>query len=107
MSLSQSKAIESAVLAAVAGLLGYLMRTLKRGRKVRAVSVVLETLSSGFVGYMVFLLCRAMKLEDAWVGPIVGVFGWVGASASIRVLETVVEKRLGISDGKGAGDANS
>jgi hypothetical protein len=88
------KELEVVVLATIAGALGYLMRTIRRGRKVRALYVLLEAGSSGFVGYMVFLLCRAMHVPEAWLGPVVGIFGWLGASSSIAVLERIVLRKL-------------
>ena len=98
--MQRLKELETILLAAVGGTLGYLMRTIRRGKRVRLTLCGLEACASGFVGYLIFLLCRAMKIDDNWVGPIVGVFGWVGASSSIRLLERVVNKKLGLGDDK-------
>lgn len=86
-----------ALLAAFGGLLGYLMRTLDKGHRVSYGRALIESASAGFVGGLVTLACMAMKLDPLWSGVIVGVFGWLGATASIRFLETMIFKRLGIT----------
>jgi hypothetical protein len=93
--LPSIKDLEMVILATVAGLLGYLMRMVKKGEKIHPSYAMLEAASSGFVGYLIFLLCRAMKVNDQWVGPLVGICGWMGASSSIVLIQNIVAKRLG------------
>ncbi len=83
-------------LAAVGGLLGYVMREHDKGNPLSAMRALFETMSSGFVGFLVMLLCRAMNLDPLWSGFVVGIFGWLGANVSIRLLERIVYERLGI-----------
>ncbi|AZF88148.1 putative superfamily III holin [Microcystis phage Me-ZS1] len=84
------------MLAIIAGLLGHLMRTVERKEKVRWELAALEAASSGFVGYLAILLCKATGLSYEWTGVIVGLFGWLGATASVRLIERVVRKKLNI-----------
>lgn len=84
------------LLAAFGGLLGHVLREHDKGNPLSPFRAAAETLSSGFVGFLVMLLCRAMELDPLWSGFIVGIFGWLGAGVSIRVLESVVYKKLGI-----------
>lgn len=93
------KAILYAVLAGVGGLLGYLLRTLESERNVSIVRAIVETFAAGFVGVLVYFLCRAMNLSDMWTGAMTGLFGWLGAIASIRILERFVYSKLGINRG--------
>lgn len=86
------------ILASIAGLLGYLMRVIERGGKIRWLVAGLEACSSGFVGYLTMLTCRAMGLSYEWTGVIVGLLGWLGAAASVRIIENIIRKRLGIYD---------
>ena len=84
------------LLAAFGGLLGYIMREHDKGNKLSAMRAATEAVSSGFVGFLVMLLCRAMELDPLWHGFVVGIFGWLGANVSIRLLERLVYEKLGI-----------
>ncbi len=84
------------VLSAVAGGLGYVMRENDKGNSLNFWRAVTEISSSGLVGFLVMLLCRAMAIDPLWTGFIVGIFGWLGANVSIRLLERIVYERLGI-----------
>lgn len=86
------------LLAAIAGLLGHLMRVIERGGKVKWLVAGLQTCASAFVGYLAILMCKALGLSYEWTGVIVGLLGWLGAAASVKLIEKVVRKRLGIAD---------
>jgi len=81
--------------AALGGALGHLMRTFDK-RPFSWARCLLESLAAGFVGLLVLLTCQAMELTEQWTGVIVGVSGWLGANATIRMLESIVRKRLGL-----------
>lgn len=86
-----------AVLASFAGGLGYVLRTMEADAKVSYVRAFIEALSAGFVGLLAMWICQALHLSMQWTAVTVGVSGWLGANASIQVLQRVVWKRLGIS----------
>lgn len=86
-------------LAMLGGFLGQVMRDLDAGKRVRIGRAGIEGVSAGFVGLLVMLICTELALSEHWTGVIVGVSGWLGANASIRMLERVVFKRFGISFG--------
>lgn len=92
------KTIAYVLLAMIAGLLGHLMRVVERGGKIKWLVACLEACASGFVGYLAILMCKAMGLSYEWTGVIVGLLGWLGASASVKIIEKVVRRRLGIAD---------
>lgn len=90
-------ALAYAALAAIGGLLGYLMREMEHGRPIKWSKAILQAVAAAFTGFLILLLCNATGLSEEWKGVIVGLFGWLGANATIRVLETVVFKRLGLN----------
>lgn len=86
-----------ALFAAFGGFVGHAMRTLDGDEKFHWGKAVVEGVAAGFVGLLVFFTCQAMELSEQWTGVIVGVSGWLGANASIRMLEQVIFKKLGIT----------
>lgn len=83
-------------LAGVGGVLAYMVRTLNKGERPVWYRAVLEMFSSGFVGLLAMLLCKALNLDWQWSGVIVGVFGWLGAETSIVLLSNFIRERIGI-----------
>lgn len=86
-----------ALFSAFAGVMGHLMRTLDAKEKISWGRASLEGGAAAFVGYIVLQLCSAINLSESWTGVVVGVCGWLGANATIRLLEKVVTKKLGIA----------
>lgn len=80
---------------AIGGMVGYTMRTIDGKQPFRLWRVVVEGFGAAFVGMLVMLMCEAMGLSQQWTGVIVGVCGWLGASATIRMLESVVRNKIG------------
>jgi hypothetical protein len=83
--------------AAFGGVMGHLMRTIDKQEKIVWGRAALEGCAAGFVGFLTFFLCEALKLSPQWTGVIVGVFGWLGANATIRLLEGIVMQKLGLA----------
>lgn len=90
------KAILYAMLAVFGGFLGHVMRSIDKAEPISYGRAWVEGLAAGFVGLLVMLMCSAVGLSDQWTGVIVGVSGWLGANASIRMLEKLVFKKLGL-----------
>lgn len=88
-----------AAFAFMAGGLGYVARSIEEGLKISGWRMVFEACCAAFVGILFALLCSALNLSQQWTGIIVGVAGWMGATASIRILEKIVFKKLGLSKG--------
>jgi len=87
-----------ALLAGFAGLLGYTMRTLDAKSRPSVLRGVVEAMSSAMIGFIVIMICRAFNLEFYWTGAMCGFMGWMGAPASIRMLEKLVRNKLGVMD---------
>lgn len=91
------KASAYVAFSAIGGMLGFAMRQVDSKQPFNILRCVLEGAGAAFVGMLVLLMCQAMNLSPQWTGVIVGVCGWLGASASIRMLEGIVRNRIGAS----------
>lgn len=87
-----------ALFAATGGTLGHILRTMDGDKPIRWRMAFAQGVGAGFVGVLVLLACQAMKLNEQWTGLTVGICGWMGASATIVILEKVVFKRLGLAE---------
>lgn len=87
-----------ALFAALGGTMGYVMRTVDSNQKVSLMRAAMEGFGAGFVGFLVLLACQATELTEAWTGVIVGVSGWLGANVTIRLLEKLVRRKLGVGE---------
>ncbi|HEY3473409.1 MAG TPA: phage holin family protein [Anaerolineales bacterium] len=90
------RAVAYILFASFGGIMGHLMRTIDKKEKVVWARAALEGMAAGFVGFLFLLICTEFKLSDQWTGVIVGVSGWLGANVSIRLLENLFRKKLGI-----------
>lgn len=82
--------------AATGGCLAYILRCLNQEKRPDVWRALVEFLASGFVGILTMLGCKALDLDWRWSGLIVGVFGWLGAEASIATLAKLIRKKLGL-----------
>ena len=94
---SATRGAAYALFATVAGFLGYLLRTMDVGARVSWGRAMLEAVSAGMVGLLVMWICQAMHLAQQWTAVSVGVSGWLGANASIQVLQRLVWSKLGLN----------
>lgn len=90
------KALAYAAFSSIGGALGHLMRSIDKKERISWGRCTVESIAAGFVGLLVLLMCEAMGVGPQWTGVIVGVSGWLGASATIRMLEMAMRKRLGL-----------
>lgn len=93
-----------AAFASLGGILGYSMRMLEHGAPIKLTMAIIEGMASGFVGLLMFLACNQLGLSPEWTGVIVGVSGWLGANATLRILEILVYKKLGIEKPEASND---
>lgn len=81
--------------AAFGGTLGYIMRSLDNKLAISWWRALFEALCAAFAGVLVVLMCQAMNVGTQWTGVIVGVCGWLGGAAAMRLLERVVSRKIG------------
>lgn len=91
------KTLAYAAFATFGGFMGHVMRTFDTREKINWGRAAIEGIAAGFVGLLVLFVCQATELSEQWTGVIVGVSGWLGANASIRMLEQILFKKLGIT----------
>jgi hypothetical protein len=85
------------LLAAVAGCLSYVLRSMDNGARPRFWRGVVEGASAGVAGFLVLLACQAMHVGQEWTGFIVGLCGWIGANATIQVVQRLAWNKLGLN----------
>lgn len=90
------KLLVFAIFAAVGGFLGHVVRCFEHDSRFSWTKSFIAAFASGFVGILMVLLCRALKLDDTWTGVIAGTAGWLGADATIQIIASVVRKKLGV-----------
>jgi predicted anti-sigma-YlaC factor YlaD len=71
---------------------------LDNGAKISKWRVVFEMACAAFAGVLVMLMCQAMNMSVQWTGVVVGVCGWLGGAAAMRLLERVVTRKVGVND---------
>lgn len=91
------KVAAHAVFAAFAGAMGYLMRAMDGGHRAKKRAVLINCLAAGFVGILVMFICQELGVSQKWTLVTTGVFGWLGAGASIKLIEGMVFRKLGIT----------
>lgn len=96
---SQAFAIASYIaLGMFAGAIGYIQRQFSNNKPIGKWHVLVEALGAGLVGYLLMLVCMELGLSPNWTGTIVGTGGWLGASATIRIIERYVFRKLGVTN---------
>lgn len=86
------------LLAWFGGGIGYVMRQLEANEVISWGRALAEAFASMFSGVLVYLFCLEINLSAGWTGIIVGVCGWLGANATIRLLEKITIKKVGVSN---------
>lgn len=95
------KVIESlafSMLSGIGGALGYVYREIQSDKRPNPWRALVEGSAAAFVGIPVFLFCDSMNFGLHWTAITVSVFGWLGAAATIYVLEKLVFKKLGVGE---------
>lgn len=89
------------IFAVLCGTLGCVLRLMDAGSNVSTTRVLVEGISAGVVGVLIMWICEAMAVSQPWTAVSVGVGGWMGASASIQVIQRAVWGRLGLNGDNG------
>lgn len=87
-----------AAFAAIGGFLSHLVRSFETNASFSWAKSIVAFLASGFVGILMVLVCRALKLDDTWTGLVAGTAGWLGADVTIQIVAKFVRRKLGIPD---------
>lgn len=98
MSEKVEAVLQYIALAVFAGAIGHIQRNTASGKPVLFWRVVMEAAGAGLVGYILMLICIEVGLSQNWTGAVVGTGGWLGASASIRIIERYVFRKLGVTN---------
>lgn len=74
------------------------MRSMNERRTITWPRTLIETLASGFIGFLTVKFCRAAGIPYEWMGFSAGVLGWLGAATSMMLFERSVRRKLGLND---------
>ncbi|TPG65711.1 phage holin family protein [Pseudomonas arsenicoxydans] len=86
------------LIAALGGVLGHMMRKLGAQQPIRVGETVLQGVGAAFAGYLILLGCRSLDLPSDVSGVIIGLCGWLGADATLMLLQTYIYKKLKIGE---------
>lgn len=85
------------LLGGIAGFLAYAVQTQDKGDPFLWRKALTQFGSSAFVGYLVYSLCLALGIDGLWLGPTVGVFGWLGAVATMQIAKRFIFDKIGLT----------
>jgi hypothetical protein len=85
------------MIAAIGGVLGHMMRRLGSHQPIRIGETVLQGVGAAFAGYLVLLGCRSLNIPPDASGLIIGLCGWLGADATLMLLQDYIYKKIKIN----------
>ncbi|MDI2145886.1 phage holin family protein [Pseudomonas sp. ITA] len=85
------------LIAAVGGVLGHMMRKLGVREKVTMSETLLQGVGAAFAGYLVLLACHSFAVPPEVAGVVIGLCGWLGADASLSIMQNYIYKKLKLS----------
>lgn len=97
ISPEHSKTLVYTSLAGIGGVLGYIYRETKAGRKVILVRVLLTGALAAFIGYHMIMVYHSMGLPDKLIGALNGLTALLGVEFMMYIVEKLVLKKLGIT----------
>ena len=97
ISPEHSKTLVYTSLAGIGGVLGYIYRETKAGRKIRLVRIVLTAALAAFIGYHMIMVYHSMGLPDKLIGALNGLTALLGVEFMMYLVEKLILKKLGIT----------
>lgn len=97
ISPEHSKTLVYTSLAGIGGVLGYLYRETKAGRKIRLMRIILTGAMAAFIGYHMIMVYHSMGLPDQLIGALNGLTALLGVEFMMYIVEKLVLKKLGIT----------
>ncbi|WP_223521509.1 phage holin family protein [Pseudomonas sp. GL-B-19] len=92
------------VIAATGGVIGHMMRKLGARQTIKLGETALQGVGAAFAGYLVLLGCRSAGVTPEVSGVIIGLCGWLGADATLVLLQSYIYKKLNIVSAQGGGE---
>ncbi|WP_092296339.1 phage holin family protein [Pseudomonas sp. NFIX28] len=81
-------------IAATGGVLGHMMRKLSSNQQINVGETLLQGVGAAFAGYLVLLGCRSLNVSSDVSGVVIGLCGWLGADATLMLLQSYIYKKL-------------
>lgn len=80
----------------VGGSLGYVMRTIDAGKKVKYTVVFLEGLSAVFFAIIIYAVYREFEISLWFAFGLAGLLAWAGSRATLKAIKGLIASRTGI-----------
>lgn len=99
LSAESLKTIGLLILAGIGGMLGYVSRELRMGRKLGAMRVIFAGLTAMFFAYLIKVAVLKFGWDIEYAIILAGLLSWAGADIAANFLMRLVLKKMGIGYG--------
>lgn len=91
------KTITYTSLAGIGGVLGYIYRETRAGRKLLITKIAITGAMAAFIGYHMILVYQSFGLPESIIGALNGLTALLGVELMLYIAEKLIFKKLGLT----------